>query len=204
MALQNVVIDLSHHNNVTSFHDVAADGVKAIIHKATQNTNNVDPVYKDRRIRAESLDLLWGAYHFGGPGDPKEQADHFLSVVNPKGTELLVLDWETSAMSRGEAETFVARIKQATHRAPILYSGQAFLLSEMSAVQESILGSCPLWIARYGPEEPEIPELWKTFAFWQYTDGLNGGLPRNVQGVGPCDRNKYNDDFGDLQAFWKM
>ena len=203
MALQNVVIDLSHHNNVTSFHDVAADGVKAIIHKATQNTNNVDPAYKDRRVRAESVDLLWGAYHFGGPGDPKEQADHFLAVVNPKGNELLVLDWETSAMSRSEAEAFVSRIKEVTKRMPILYSGQAFLLSEMSTVKESILSCCPLWIARYGPNEPEIPALWKTFALWQYTDGSNGLQPRDVQGVGSCDRDKYNDDFGDLHAFWK-
>lgn len=208
MALQNVVIDLSHHNTVASFHDVLADGVLGVIHKATQNVGSVDPTYDGRRARAESVNLLWGAYHFGGRGDPVAQADHFLGVVNPKGGELLVLDWEPDAvngtMTRSQAEGFVARIKQVTGRVPVLYSGQAFLLSQMGSVKSSILGSCPLWVARYGPAEPKIPALWKSYAMWQYTDGANGLQPHQVQGVGSCDRDKYNDACGDLTTFWKM
>ncbi|HEU0052032.1 MAG TPA: hypothetical protein VFQ39_02600, partial [Longimicrobium sp.] len=42
MAL-NAVIDLSHYQNVTSWSEVAADGIAAIINKCTQGTGFVDP-----------------------------------------------------------------------------------------------------------------------------------------------------------------
>jgi len=38
MALLNAVIDLSHHNTVTSFQQIKGNGIIGVIYKATQST----------------------------------------------------------------------------------------------------------------------------------------------------------------------
>ncbi|MDQ3746468.1 MAG: glycoside hydrolase family 25 protein, partial [Acidobacteriota bacterium] len=52
MELPNVVIDLSHHNTVTSFQQVKDAGILGVIHKATEGTSFVDPRYTERRTAA--------------------------------------------------------------------------------------------------------------------------------------------------------
>src|SRR5205823_14978271 len=94
MALLNVVIDLSHHNTVTSFHEAQAAAILGVIHKATEGSSFVDASYNERRARALSIGLFWGAYHFGVRGNVRAQADHFLEITNPGPTDLLVLDFE--------------------------------------------------------------------------------------------------------------
>jgi len=37
---------------------------------------------------------------------------------------------------------------------------------------------------------------------WQYTDGEFGPEPRWVEGVGACDRNKFNGDINQLRSLW--
>ena len=63
----NVVIDLSHHNNNVDFAKVVAAGVLGVIHKATQGTTTVDPLYAQRRGEALAAGLLWGV---AGPSGP--------------------------------------------------------------------------------------------------------------------------------------
>ncbi len=204
MTLENSVIDLSHHNNVASFHMVQAAGIKGVIHKATQGLGFVDPDYQDRKTRALSINLLWGAYHFGTSADAKQQADFFLSKIEPHENTLLALDWESygpGTMTLQGAAEFVMRIHQVTERWPILYSGQAFLMQQAQVARLnpswSVLGLCPLWIARYSNKGPQLPDVWKTFALWQYTDA------RDVPGVGKCDSEKFNSsNFGTLAEFW--
>ena len=97
MALLNAVIDLSHHNNVTSYQDIRDAGIVGIIHKATQGVTGVDGTYGTRKPQALAAGLLWGAYHFASKGNAQKQADHFLDVVQPGPTDLLVLDFEPNA-----------------------------------------------------------------------------------------------------------
>lgn len=206
MPLLNVVIDLSHHNTVTSFQDVKEDGILGIIHKATEGKAYVDKEYDSRAVKARSVGLLWGAYHFGTQGDPNGQADHFLRIVNPGHGDLLVLDFEPNpregTMSLAEAEAFVQRIKHQTGRFPGLYSGQAFLKEQLGNCTDTILKNCFLWIARYSAKLPEVPAAFGTFALWQYTDGNAGPQPHNVRGIGSCDRDKFNGDETNLRNFW--
>lgn len=206
MPLLNVVIDLSHHNTVTSFQDVKDDGIFGIIHKATEGTAYVDKEYDSRAVKAKSVGLFWGAYHFGTQGDPNGQADHFLSTVNPGPGDLLVLDFEPNpregTMSLAEAEAFVQRIHDQTGRFPGLYSGQSFLKEQLGDCTDTILKNCFLWIARYSAKLPEVPVAFRTFALWQYTDGNAGPQPHNVRGIGSCDRDKFNGDETNLKSFW--
>ena len=117
----NVVIDLSHYNEVTSFSDIKASGIVGVIHKATQGLADRDPTYAFRRARAAAAGLWWGAYHFGTDADGAAQARFFLSVVNPGPQDLLALDFEQNGddtMTLTQAEQFVTEVYNQTGRYP--------------------------------------------------------------------------------------
>lgn len=88
----NAVIDLSHHNQISSFQQIKDAGILAVIHKATQGQSYTDPTFISHRDAAHGVGLKFGAYHFGTGGDAVVQAEHFLSVAGNDG--LLVLDFE--------------------------------------------------------------------------------------------------------------
>lgn len=206
MTISNVVVDLSHHNRVADFRTVKADGIEAVIHKATQGFRYRDPKYADRRGRALGADLLWGAYHFGVSGDGIAQAEHFLAVVGPQAGDLLVLDFEPNPsggdMTVDEAEDFVVHVYGVTGRWPGLYSGGYYLREKLRGDPDTILSNCWLWLAQWGPV-PRIPGPWSTWVLWQYTDGAIGPEPHVVAGIGHCDRDKFNGDLDALGRFWR-
>jgi lysozyme len=207
MPLLNVIVDLSHHNTVSDFAQVRDAGIVAVIHKATEGTTGVDATYDERKVKAKAAGLLWGAYHFGGRGDVDGQVDHFLDTANPAAGDLLVLDFEPNkfegTMSLAEAEAFVVAFEKRTGQAPVLYSGQAFLLEQLGDTVKTPLADCPLWIARYSAKLPVIPQAFRDFAIWQYTDGNSGPQPHQVSGIDRCDRDKFNgDDEEALRMFW--
>jgi len=170
----NNVIDISHHNIVTSFQQVKDNGIVGVFHKATQGRTVVDAKYHARRQRALDVGLLWGAYHFATKGHVEDQVDHFLDTVNPTDTDLLVLDFEPNGingtMTLAEAERFVVLINERTGRFPGLYSGQSFIREKVGSNTNTVLKNCFLWIARYSSQHPIVPPAWPTFTFWQYTE----------------------------------
>jgi lysozyme len=207
MGLLNVVVDLYHDNEVSSFRSLRTSGIYGVIHKATQGTKFVDDRYWQRRKQALDVGLMWGAYHFGVARNGKQQADHFLDVVSPDLTDLIVLDFEPNpsgpTMTRREAEDFVMRVLERTNRFPALYGSQDFLKRTLAGNQATILTKCSLWIARYSSQLPDPPPPFSTYALWQYTNGVEGPEPHHVNGVvGPCDRNKFNGDLAALRKFW--
>ena len=206
MALLNVVIDISHHNTVTSFEDVKNAGIIGVVHKATEGTTFVDAKYNERRAPALSAGLFWGAYHFGVRGNVKDQVDHFLDIVNPGPTDLLVLDFEPNpregTMTLAEAESFVDKVNTQVGRFPGVYSGQAFLRAQLGNRTNTVLKNCFLWIARYSSQLPQVPAAFQTFTLWQYTDGSAGLQPHQVPGIGRCDRDKFNGDEAGLKKLW--
>nr|BBE08147.1 B-type lysozyme [Plautia stali] len=199
--ISNVVIDLSHWNNV-NFTKAKADGIVAVVHKATQGARGVDETYATRRILAENEGLLWGAYHFGTKGTPVKQADHFLATVGDTKGVLLMLDVEENKgkeMSPSEAEEFVKRIKEKTGRYPIIYGNRYFL----RPYHLENLNECPLWISHYtSASQPTLPSQRSSWTLWQYTDGKLGGSPKTVNGIGPCDRDRYNGSIQQLKNRW--
>jgi lysozyme len=195
----DLVLDVSHWNEVTSWQAIKDSGIIGIIHKSSQGLFYADPTYHERREAALAAGLLWGAYHFGECGDPEAQAENFLAMVQPEPTDLLVLDFEPcdNTMSVAEAETFVTQVWQDTGRAPGLYAGQSFLTDCMEGCAHTRLASCWLWLARYSTEMPEVPPLWDTFSLWQYTD--QGTVPGIT---GPVDRNRWNGSIEGLYRLW--
>ncbi len=204
----NVVIDLSHHNTVTDFHTIKAAGIVGIIHKATQGTGYTDPAYASRRTEALEAGLWWGAYHFAEAGNTAAQADHFLSVVDPQANELLVLDIEQNysdsqpiaSMTIAEAVAFVQQIGNRTGRFPGLYSG-SYIKDLLGKNHNAVLAKCWFWLAEYS-STAVVPANWPYWTMWQYTDGQHGPGPYSAEGVGACDRNKFNGDINQLRRLW--
>ena len=48
----------------------------------------------------------------------------------------------------------------------------------------------------------QVPPAWTTWTMWQYTDGAIGPEPHSVEGIGHCDRNKFNGDLDALRNLW--
>jgi lysozyme len=200
----NVVIDLSHFNNVTDFNAVKSGGIVGIIHKATEGTGEIDPTYATRRSEALAAGLWWGAYHFATGDDAVAQAQHFLSVVNPGPNDLLVLDFEQnttgSSMTLAGAEQFVTQVQSATGRWPGLYSG-SYIKELLGENQNPTLANCWFWLSEYG-SVAHVPANWPTWTMWQYTDGAVGPGPHSVAGVGNCDRDQFNGEMDGLTRLW--
>jgi lysozyme len=175
-------------------------GILGVIHKASQGTSYVDPMYATRRQQALDAGLLFGAYHFGEYGSGYNQADHFLETVRPTPTDLLVLDWEAcdpDPMTLANAEFFAEALWEATDRWCGLYSGMSFCTDAMVDCGLTPLSNCWLWLARYSTEPPVVPPPWPVWTFWQYCD--NGTVP----GVeGGCDRDRFNGTMDGLMRLW--
>lgn len=199
--LVNAVIDLSHWNQDIDFRLTKEDGILGIIHKATQGLKYIDPTYVERKKTAEEEGILWGAYHFGVGENGKDQAEHFLETIDDSSKILLALDIEENkdgeSITPKQAEDFVNRVYLVTGRLPLIY-GNAYFLKDFAT---PTLTECPLWLADWG-KEPTLPIGWRKWTLWQYTDGKSGEKPNSVEGIGPCDRNKFNGTLEELKVFW--
>ncbi|WKE64262.1 glycoside hydrolase family 25 protein [Gallaecimonas kandeliae] len=203
----NAIIDLSHHNSISSFQAAKDAGIFAIIHKATQGATYQDPTFREHREMALAAGLKVGAYHFGTAGDPIAQAESLLAVAGKDS--LLVLDFEGNPqgrdMSLEEAEHFVSHIQAVTGRYPGFYSGhsikEALAQAGITSPDQTVLSKCWLWLAQYS-QAPLIPKAWESWTLWQYTDGAYGPEPHQVPGIGRCDRDQFNGTQAQLEAFW--
>lgn len=150
-------------------------------------------LYQTRRMLAKMSGLLWGAYHLGRPGNPVDQANHFLDYADPKPDELMVLDIEgldvLRYMSLSDAQVFVGHIKVRTGRYPILYTNHNTAQYIADHRQDyPILARLPLWYARYKSDVKGTFPLgnWDTYALWQFASSDNcsdKSCPYRVRGT---------------------
>jgi lysozyme len=160
-----------------------------VIHKATEGFDYIDPDYLARRSLAQAAGLMWGSYHFGVGGDGVQQAQFFLSTVQPGPYDLLALDLEEnsegSSMTLEQAEAFVSQVQSATGRWPGVYSG-GYIKGTLGNPTNTVLANCWLWLAQW-EQEPVLPAAWEIWTLWQYTDGQLGPGPYSLAGIGNCD-----------------
>lgn len=222
----DAIIDISHNVRVSDFNLVRKANMLAVIHKATEGGDWVDPSYADRRVQAESAGLLWGAYHFGTRQySGARQAQSFLNVVRPTSRTVIALDFEyndpnpNNTMTLAQAEEFVRVVQQATGRLPLVYthanfanglkSGRRGIRLKEPVGRNSILARCDLWLADHR-EEPEVPMAWQDrgWKIWQYladetdANAAYGTVSRAIPGVTHCDRNLFAGDTTELYRFW--
>jgi lysozyme len=212
---------------VTDFASVRRSNILAVVHKASEGGDWIDPSYGDRRPQAEAAGLLWGAYHFGTRQySGADQAATFLAVARPGPTTLMALDLEPNdhnprnTMTLPQAEAFVLTVQRATGRLPLVYTHPAWangaaygsrgLNLGQAITPGSLLARCDLWLADHR-EEPQLPWAWsdRGWRLWQYAadqteaDGAYGAPSRAVAGLTHCDRNLFAGDASALYRFWK-
>ena len=197
------IIDVSHHNGPgLDFGAARAAGILAMIHKATQGSAGVDPMFASNSACAAAAGMLLGAYHFGDGSDGAAQAQHFVATIGPSGPRprVLVLDLETDltgpTMSPPQAVAFVNTVQQLTGRVPMIYTGRWFLGGHVNPV----LAQCPLWLPEYGGS-PIVPAGWENWSLWQWTDGCAGN-PDPVPGIGHCDQSRFDGSEVAFRTFW--
>lgn len=207
MNLAPVVLDISHHNEVSmgGFAAMREFGVRGIIHKATQGGSFVDAEFTKRQSGALAADLLWGAYHFGDSSDAAEQARHFLKSAAPDQTTLVALDLEpndTKTMSVAQAVVFLDVVAQTLGRPAALYAGFYMIDGKMTDEQARYLGQHRLWLAAYN-NAPKTPKPWTEPWLWQFSgDGRNAHGIR-VPGVSlGVDMNTFGGPLEELESSW--
>ena len=198
------IIDVSHWEDPIDFKAVAADGIVAVIAKATQGATGVDSAYAKFKKAAAPYKFLWGSYHFGTGSEVDVQVEHYLNTVKPADRELVCLDLEPNpngpTMTLNQAREFVALFQHLTGRYPLLYGGY-WLKENLNGKPDDLLVRCPLWLSQYGPKAV-LPAGWKKYVLWQYTDSHEGPPPHTVSGIGPCDRNQFNGTEAQLGKRW--
>ena len=137
-------------------------------------------LYQTRRILAKALGLKWGAYHLGRPGNPIEQANHFIDYAEPSDDELVAIDIEDNDpekfMSLQDAQIFAEHIKLRIGRYPVLYTnGTTARYIADHRLEFPILSRLQLWYARYESDiAPHFPKgNWRDYALWQFTSQSN-------------------------------
>ncbi|EAU42279.1 hypothetical protein FP2506_05556 [Fulvimarina pelagi HTCC2506] len=169
-------------------------------------------LYMTRRQIADSLGLLWGAYHLARPGNPRAQADHFIDFAEPRENDLIALDIEDLSdefMSLEDAEIFAEQVKIRTGRYPVLYTN-GNTAKHISKHREDypLLSRLPLWYARYtGDITGKFPEeTWPRYALWQFSsmhNCNNRSCPYRVDGTkNDIDVNVSHLDIAGLKAAW--
>ncbi|MDK1488765.1 glycoside hydrolase family 25 protein [Sinorhizobium sp. 7-81] len=170
-------------------------------------------LYQTRRMIARSHSLLWGAYHLARPGNPVDQANHFLDYADPRDDEVMVLDIEgidpEKFMSLEDAAIFAGHIKARTGRYPILYTNH-ITAKHIAAnrFKHRLLSRLPLWYARYKPDIRKVFPMgnWDSYALWQFSSSHNCGkrrCPYRVPGtLNDIDVNVAAMPASALKAVW--
>lgn len=190
MSGEPLVVDLSHHNTVTSFDAIRAAGIVGVIHKATEGKTYSDEEFWDRRQAAEDAGLEWASYHFLKHGDVDLQMENFLQKVEPVAGERLVIDFEDDECTLDDLREAVAILLAYEPSVEVtVYSGH--LIKELLGDErDELLARTSLWLAEYTDDaEPSgWPQAtWPVWSLWQYTQ--EGALP-GIQGA--CDLNYFN------------
>lgn len=170
-------------------------------------------LYQTRRMLAKAHGMLWGAYHLARPGNPIDQANHFLDYAEPTADEMMVLDIEgldtSEFMSLADAEIFARHIKARTGRYPVLYTNH--ITARHIAVnreQYRLLSRLPLWYARYKPEIKGVFPMgnWNSYLLWQFSSATNCGeksCPMRIEGtLNDIDVNTTPMSPKALAAIW--
>ena len=170
-------------------------------------------LYETRRLLARAKGLLWGAYHLARPGNPVDQANHFLDYARPQADEMMVLDIEgidaENYMSLEDAQIFAGHVKTRTGRDPVLYTNHSTARHiALNRDKYRILSRLPLWYARYKPGiEGAFPMgNWDNYALWQFSAAANCSkrrCPYRVKGAeNDIDVNVAPMTKAELQKAW--
>lgn len=162
----------------------ALTGTDAVIVKATEDTNFVDPYCDSVIQQAIANGMPWGFYHFAGDGDATSEAAFFLdNCRNYFGQGIPVLDWEGN-QGVDWVNEFVSEVYSSTHVWPWIYA------NPWRFNQGGVNPNCARWVASYpdvasptwGQAQGwDCPAADGNVVAWQFcSDGAVNGVAGNV------------------------
>jgi GH25 family lysozyme M1 (1,4-beta-N-acetylmuramidase) len=188
-------IDVSRHQGIVNWPQVASAGVKFAFIKATDGVGYVDPQFQRNAAEAHAAGLPIGFYHYAHPelNSAASEVNAFLSAVSEYPSSLPhVLDLEGKAANIGAsavtawAYEWLSEVKNRTDRSVMLYTGASFARTYCGAK----LAEFPLWIAHYGVKQPMSNPLWNRWSVFQYSEtGACAGI------IGTVDINVMDAEF---------
>lgn len=176
-------------------------GIDAIICKATEDIDYVDPYCDGFYQTAKNRGLLRGFYHFAGNSDPIAEADFFIAHTEGYFKDgIPVLDWEGN-QSVDWVNKFVNHIHDRMGVWPVIYA------NPWRFNQGGVEANCGRWVASY-PEVAspsfeqaatwDCPSVDGLVVGWQFcsdghVSGYNGNLDCSVFYIDAEGWTKYAD-----------
>lgn len=150
------------------------DGQDMVVVKATEGTTYRNPKHAAQVGHGREHDLVVGHYHFVRRGSITAQADYFLNTARPAPGDVLALDWEDTAVSDADKDTFLYHLRGlAPRHRVILYCNRDFWVNR----DRTAYAGDGLWIA--DPDAPAgHPRINHSWLFHQH--GITGGIDRNL------------------------
>lgn len=190
-------IDVSHHQGSIDWNTVASDKRVGFVYIRASNGSRPDNNYKSNIKAARQQGLLVGSYHFLNPNCPvqtqfnnfnqrvKRGEQDLIPVVDIEDVPELGVLWKPQ-----QARDFLAEFVQLVQRyygvKPMIYTSNKFFTDYLGRA----FADFPLFIARYGPVEPN-PMNGARWTLWQFTrQGRVDGINHHV------DLSRFNRGFG--------
>jgi lysozyme len=183
-------IDISHWQGFPDFAKVKAEGVIAMIHKATEGTTYEDPNRAKNCANAIKAGIAVCTYHWLNPGNAADQMAFFLQTVDPQPGERVVIDYEENGCTINDLhEAIDALLADPRDLRITVYSGHLLKEQLNGEYDEMLAQYTDLWLAQYTSGEPSWSEgTYPSWTLWQYSesgqmDGIDGST---------VDLNKFN------------
>ena len=175
-----------------------------------------DKLYSQARVTSlRGAGLILGTYYFArvasaGNGERNGRSECAMAVyfaesmgALKKGDLPLAYDLETpngQAMPKvaAHAVEWIKAYRYLKGTYPLLYTTPSFgtdLATAMDDEQRAVLVKCPLWVAHFGVDKPQVPAPWTSWTFWQYVD--KGACPGVTTAV---DLNYFSGTRAELDA----
>jgi lysozyme len=193
-------IDLYHRDDVTSWAEIASNGISFVGLKVSEGITVIDPMYLPRLGYATQNNIEPIPYQKFLPTDNGQaQAEIFCNIAKPTPSGKMMLDLE-SYMANGveqweviaeqdryaQLQSFLSYVLAHGFTDVIIYATKDFINQYLP--NATFLSVYKLWVAEYGVSSPNLPKFWTTWTYWQYTDsGIVAGIPE------PVDCNYMND-----------
>jgi lysozyme len=185
-------IDVSAHQDVIDWRQVAGDGITFVYIKATEGGDFTDDRFEENWRGAREAGLDRGAYHYFTLCTPgADQARHFLDVAPPESEALppavdLELAGNCSARPspaevKQQLGVFIRLVEAAWGREVILYVGDDF--EQAYPVRQEL--DRPLWLRRF-LLRPNV-DAWLIWQLHGYArvHGIDGGVDLDVMRASP-------------------
>ncbi|MCM1544173.1 MAG: hypothetical protein NC110_02635 [Ruminococcus sp.] len=180
-------IDVSVFQGEIDFERVRESGIRVVYIRAGFAAGQPDEFFERNADGARRAGLRFGFYFYVTARTPYEaelQARYFASIIKGKDYDCRpVMDFEEfSGLSHTEIRNigiaFLRALEERTRTLPMLYT-DAYAASFVWGDEFS---RYPLWVADYGPSEPDvIGDVWSAWSGFQYSDtGRIDGISDSV------------------------